>query len=224
MSIKCNKRFIFIAIGALLPFGVYQFVNRVTTLEVTNTDKVKIDTLFEGQANSQGKALAKSNKPKTLSVDYVSPLEDELNKLTNILPTWMLKKGKNLEYRREVLGHTVLRSRSRYQDDDGSEIEIEITDMGSGTDDKIIQALGFDLNQERISDEYGLKATKIQGDFLTNYEYSYTDQTGSLQLLFGKRYLLEIQTHLLPEKELQDILDNEISLDVLYQTGSPQAR
>lgn len=99
-------------------------------------------------------------------------------------------------------------------------MEIEISDLGSGTNENVIKALGFDLEMEEMSDDSGVHEVDDNEDqVLSNYEYHYLDQAGSLQVLFGSRYLIEIQLQGLPEKSFQEILDQDIAFGELYKTA-----
>ena len=145
-------------------------------------------------------------------------VEIELADLAGTLPAWMKEKGMVFEDQREVFGYTVLRSRVRHEWTDGKEMEIEVSDLGSGVDEKVIKALGFDLEIESVSDESGFQEGYDDGgDVLTNYEYNYADQAGSLQVILGDRYLIEIQLQGLPEEAFQEILDQDIAFDELYK-------
>ncbi|CAA6689996.1 Unannotated [Lentimonas sp. CC19] len=62
------------------------------------------------------------------------------------MPTWLVEEGSMLHDRRDLMGHSVLSSRGRYVWDDGSVLEIEISDVGNIPDDVIFTALGFDLD------------------------------------------------------------------------------
>lgn len=145
-------------------------------------------------------------------------LKDTLEELSQVLPAWMKEKGMSFEDSREVFGHTVLQSRVRHHWENGSQMEIEIMDMGESGTDEVIKALGFNTEMEQEDNESGVKEVDDQGDgVLTNYEYDHADQAGNLQVLLGGRYLVEIQVEGLSEDSFQEILDRDIDFDALYK-------
>ena len=147
-------------------------------------------------------------------------VEKALADLAKTLPSWMAEKGMMFEDRREVFGQTILRSRARHEWGDGKQMEIEISDLGVVADEDVIKALGFDLKMEERNDESGVQEVDDgQEQVLSNYEYNFADQAGSLQVLFGSRYFIEIQLEGLPEASFQEILDQDIAFDELYQTS-----
>jgi hypothetical protein len=140
-----------------------------------------------------------------------------LEALTGLLPSWMIEQGNLLQDRRDISGHTVLRSRSRYAWENGSSMEIEITDMGDAVDENVVKALGFNPMQSTTNTVDGFSLAYDEDDVLTNHEYDYNDHAGSLQLLIKGRYLIEIQLQTLPLESFQLILDQQLSYDELLQ-------
>lgn len=212
-------------LGGLLTFYI---INE----KYDSPDKVLTEQSDEAQVKHTEKVKTPSKQPVILdqTTKVVPPVEaietkdpkillaNALKDLSGILPTWMDEKGMRFEDSREIFGHTVLRSRARHQWEGGKQMEIEISDIGVGADESVIKALGFNLEMGEVNDESGLKIVNDDGEILTNYEYDYADQAGSLQVLYGERYIIEIQTQGLPEEVFQEILDQDISFDDLYQT------
>lgn len=222
-----NKKPLLLVLLATLILGGL-FTIRMMNGDSEEEQELKAKLAGENQAKSSSRDQAPSARsqspekpPETKETkEQKLLLTKALKSLSKTLPDWMNQKGMRFEDRREVLGHTVLRSRARHQWEDGRQMEIEVSDMGVGADESITSALGFNMDMEEASDESGVTQVDSydDGDVLMNYEYDYADQAGSLQVLYGKRYMIEIQVQGLPEDSFQDILDKEVDFDKLYKT------
>lgn len=185
-----------------------------TSMPTKSTVLGETDAIAEGLAESIDPAgEIDADLPQQPVSSSVAPRQ-----LAKFLPTWLVQEGNTIEDSREIFGRTVLRSRARHQWDDGGLIEVEMTDIGAGADDAVIQALGFDLSLEEGSTETSYTAVQDEGGILMNQEYDSMDQAGSLQLFIGDRYLVEIQVENFPEATFQEILDEHIAFDELFET------
>ena len=137
--------------------------------------------------------------------------------LKDLLPTWLAEEGSLLHDRRGIMGHSVLRSRGRYEWDQRSLLEIEITNVGVDADDELFKALGFDLELTNVEEEGGYKYFQDEGEYFVNVEYDYEDQSGSLQMIVSERYLVEIQIEQMDEQAFQEILDEQIPFDEIFR-------
>ena len=170
--------------------------------------------------SSQGKTSSFERSEHSNKSQNKLLVEKALANLAKSLPSWMNKKGMTFEDQREIFGHSVLRSRIRQEWEEGKQMEIEISDLGSGSNENVITALGFDLEMEEVNDDSEVHEVDDSDDkILSNYEYHYADQAGSLQVLFGSRYFIEIQLQGLPERSFQEILDQNIAFDEFYKTA-----
>ena len=170
--------------------------------------------------SSQGRVSFSQRSEESSNLQNKLLVEKALTNLAKSLPSWMNEKGMTFEDQREIFGHTVLRSRIRHEWEEGKQMEIEISDLGLGANENVIKALGFDLKMEEMSDDSGVNEVDDNEDqVISNYEYHYADQAGSLQVLFGSRYFIEIQLQGLPENSFQEILDQDIAFDELYKTA-----
>ncbi|CAA6677554.1 MULTISPECIES: hypothetical protein [unclassified Lentimonas] len=158
------------------------------------------------------------NSPALTEAESVSAATEGLN---DLLPAWLSEEGSLLHDRREIQGQTVLRSRGRYQWEDGSSLEIEITDVGLEANESLIKALGFDLELADVDEPDGYKSTQDEEGMLVNQEYDYADKSGSLQILMSDRYLVEIQIEQMEEEAFQEILDTQIPFDELFKRVEP---
>lgn len=218
-----DKKFLLLSLIALLILGGYYLaVHRVNSAEEINV--VDRQTEPPLPAPTAAKEIIDTTTAPTASNESTNPqgkdpqLQDAHAVISKALPAWMIEDGMNYKDSREIFGHTVLRSRSRYQWEDGGLMEVEITDIGVGADDSVVQALGFDLSVDEESTETGYKLVQDEDGVLINNEYDSIDQGGSLQILIGDRYLIEIQIEQLPEAAFQEILDEHIVFDELYKT------
>lgn len=159
--------------------------------------------------------LKTNGKPPELIQDQQAIL-DEAN-LKPLLPQWLRETGELLNINKEVMGQLIPSSRGRYTGENGDSLEIEISDAGTEVTDTLIKALGFDLDQTDIDDTDGYKFTQKEDDILINEEYDFNDQSGSLQVLVARRYLIEIQIAQMPEETFQKILDEQIPFDEIYR-------
>lgn len=216
------KKFLLLSLMAPLIFGGYHLaVRMVTQSGEVNTADLQTELPSSAPATVHqvvdAAPVPKGSSESNEAQDKAPQLKDAHAEISKVLPAWMIEDGMNFKDSREIFGHTVLRSRSRYQWDDGGLMEVEITDIGVGADDSVVQALGFDLSVEEESSETGYKFVQDEEGVLINNEYDSTDQAGCLQILIGDRYLIEIQVENLPEEAFQEILDEHIELDELYK-------
>lgn len=216
------KKFLLLSLMALLIFGGYHLAVRMVTQsgEVNTADlQAELPTTAPATVHQivDAKPISKESSESKNSQDEAPQLEDAHHVISKVLPAWMIEDGMNFKDSREIFGHTVLRSRSRYQWDDGGLMEVEITDIGVGADDSVVQALGFDLSVDEESSETGYKFVQDEDGALINNEYDSMDQGGCLQILLGDRYLIEIQMENFPEEAFQEMLDEYILFDELYK-------
>jgi hypothetical protein len=154
------------------------------------------------------------SSPELIDDEIVNSTPENLN---DLLPTWIVEGGEVFQDNREIEGQTVLRSRGRYQWENGSSLGIEITDVGLEANEALIKALGFDLDLADVEEEGGFKLTQDEEDMLMNQEYDYANKSGSLQILMSDRYLVEIKIEQMEEAVFQEILDTHIPFDELFQ-------
>lgn len=146
----------------------------------------------------------------------IAETNPSLELLSSFLPDWLRKSGSLYQDRREINGRLVLRSRGRYSWGDGGRLEIEITDVGEQADEAVIKSLGFDLNLEDQETETGFSSVQDVEGYLVNHEYDQEDQCGSLQILVEGRFLIEIQLEQFPREAFQDVLDQDIPFDAIF--------
>lgn len=144
-------------------------------------------------------------------------VEDPLEQLSELLPKWLREEGKHYQDSRVINGHTVHRSRGRFEWENGEQLEIEITDVGSAANEALLQSLGFDLGLTDNESETGFTITQSHDGYLINQEYDYNDLSGSLQMLIDDRFFIEIQVQQLSEESFQEILDRDIPFDKIFK-------
>lgn len=215
------KKILLLSLMALLIFWSYNLVilmmHRSEEVKVVDPKlKWALETVPAVPQNVMDPVAQGPKKSKEFQHE-APQFDDALDELSKVLPAWMIEGGMNFKDSREIFGRTVLRIRSRYQWDLETSMEVEITDIGVGADDSVVQALGFDLSVDEEQSETGYKVVQDEEGILMNHEYDFTDQAGSLQLLIGDRYLVEIQIQNLPEEAFQEILDRDIAIDELFK-------
>lgn len=143
--------------------------------------------------------------------------ESNPSELSQWLPDWLREGGSHLQDRREINGHTVLRSRGRIEWDTGEYLEIEITDAGTAADKDLFKSLGVDLLLENTERENGFTMTQDEDGYLVNHEYDLEDQSGNMQVIIEGRYLIEIQVEQLSEEAFQEVLDIDIPFEAIFK-------
>ena len=141
---------------------------------------------------------------------------ERLDRTQDLLPQWLLDKGELFRDERDIEGHLVLRTRARFEWENGELLEIEITDIGENADPTIRKALGFNPDLQESETESGYTLTQTEDSYVLNEDYDHNDQAGSLQLLVEDRYLIEIQIENLPHESFQHVLDKEVSFDDFF--------
>ena len=151
--------------------------------------------------------------------DVLEPDADDpaLETLGELLPAWLHANGDKFHDEREIDGHTVLRSRGRYEWENGEQLEIEITDAGDKADESLVKSLGFNTELEDTETETGFTATQQEPGYHINQEYDSVDQSGSIQLLVENRYLVEIHITNMPEEAFQEVIDRDVSFDKIFE-------
>lgn len=203
-----------VVVVSLLWFAVWRTDSDPPQVEPHSVD-------FEQSGTSISEVNVLEKRPEVFEASETDLLEipepDTPENLNPLLPAWMVSDGDLFHDSREIDGQTVLRSRGRYQWENGSSLEIEITDVGIEADDTLIKALGFDLELEDLEEPAGFKWTQDEDGMLVNQEYDYADQCGSLQILMSDRYLVEIQIEQMEPEAFQEILDTHIPFDELFK-------
>lgn len=190
-----------------------------TAEESLSTGAFKASDRNADQAEGDdGSSLTDTEAGEVVSASGVEEESDQsLQHLGEILPEWIRANGERFQDRREIEGHTVVRSRARHQWENGERLEIEITDAGASADESLVRNLGFDTNMENTETESGFTMSQKEEGFRINREYDFADQRGSIQILVEERYLVEIHIDKMPEEAFQEILDRDIPFDEILK-------
>lgn len=114
-----------------------------------------------------------------------------------------------------AMGIKVSEATGEYQSDDGSMIEIKITDMGSMSGLAAMAAYAWTMTEfERESDSGYERTTKISG-YRAFEEYNSQDRYGKFQILIGDRFIVEIEGNGIEMDALRDAV-KKIDLGKLY--------
>jgi hypothetical protein len=145
------------------------------------------------------------------------------NVLKSLLPEWVFEHeiGVHNEVV-EVGGGMISRSRTRYAWDNGSGMEVELTDAGPNANSEQLAALGFDLYPVDPEETPEVEMELSQGEYLIYKEYTEESMEGSIQLVIHDRYLVEIKLSNLPLESFQVLLD-QLSIDALIALAKESA-
>jgi hypothetical protein len=148
--------------------------------------------------------------------------EEATQPILHLIPEWMLESGEVRRERVQVAGHGVDRVRSRYAWPNGSQVEVEVSDLGSDATDEQFKALGFDFALQAEATNGTLRVAMEGADFVSNLEYSEEDGSGHVQYIVGGRYLMEVQLEHLPLESFQALEDRDGLFAILQQHASEQ--
>lgn len=137
-------------------------------------------------------------------VDISSTIRNEpVDQLAAFIPVWIREDGEFHRERIEVGGQWVERARGRYTWENGSEVEIEVSDLGENATAEQLKSLGFNLQMEINEESRTLRKRLDDDNYLANLEYDDESREGMLQYAVKNRYLLEIKLQNLPLESFQ---------------------
>jgi len=140
----------------------------------------------------------------------------QLESLQALLPTWMVEDIADLRSEKiHVVNAWVSRSRGRYEWENGSGIEVEITDLGGEFPEHLPKSLGFNPDMATDRAESGFTLATALTDCLVNQEYDHEAGEGMIQLLLRNRLLVEIKLQQLPLESFVAILEHQVPVSDL---------
>ncbi len=125
------------------------------------------------------------------------------DQLLLLIPEWLRTEGRVRRERIQVAGCWVERARSRYEWSNGSQVEVEITDLGEAASVDLLKSLGFNPEIEIRESERALRQAMDSERYLSNFEYDQEACEGFMQYVIDDRYLLEVQLQNLPLESFQ---------------------
>lgn len=146
------------------------------------------------------------------------------NELMAILPLWMQQEADVDAYADEriVAGAQVTRVRGRYAWSNGSQMEVEISDLGTAPSDLLLRSLGYNTSLTNHVNESGFQLHIDDVNAPSNFEYDYGTGEGSLQMLVADRFLVEVQLELLLEESFEAVIEHQVPLAVLEKIAAEQ--
>ena len=144
------------------------------------------------------------------------------NDLIAILPLWMQERADVDTYadERMVAGIPITRVRGRYAWTNGSQMEVEISDLGEEPSDLLLRSVGYNTVLSNTVTEAGFQLHVDETNELSNFEYDYQTGEGSLQLLVGGRFLVEVQLELLLPESFEAVIDHQVPIAVLEEMAA----
>lgn len=139
-----------------------------------------------------------TNIVEQLDASATSIANEPVDQLAEFVPVWIREDGEFRRERIEVGGQWVERARGRYSWDNGSEVEIEVSDLGEYATEEQLKSLGFNLHMEIDEESRTLRKRLDNDKYLANLEYDDESREGMLQYAVKNRYLLEIKLQNLP--------------------------
>ena len=126
-------------------------------------EKVESPEVVSEVAVSASPTIETTTAPEVEEEPMESPEEavaearvaEEVDALIELLPDWMLKSGDIRSERVQVADFWVERARGRYAWEDGSQVEVEVSDLGTEATQDQFKSLGFDFAQEAEETEGG---------------------------------------------------------------------
>ena len=160
--------------------------------------------------------------PEQMEEPKVS-IEEATKPILHLFPEWLLESGDVRRERVQVAGRWVERVRSRYAWSNGSQVEVEVSDLGSDAAPGQFKALGFDFELQAETTNGNLRIPVDGDDYVSNLEYSEDDGSGQVQYIVAGRYLLEVQLENLPLDSFQALEDRDGLFAALQQYAAAQA-
>ena len=148
--------------------------------------------------------------------------EEATEPILHLIPEWMLELGDVRRERVQVAGHWIDRVRSRYAWPNGSQIEVEVSDLGSDATEEHFKSLGFDFDLQEEATNGTLRIAMAGADTMSNLEYSEDDGSGHVQYIVAGRYLMEVQLERLLLESFQILEDRDGLFEILQQHASEQ--
>jgi hypothetical protein len=148
--------------------------------------------------------------------------EEATEPILHLIPKWMLESGDVRRERVQVAGHWIDPVRSRYAWPNGSQVEVEVSDLGSDAKEEQFRSLGFDFDLSAEATDGALRVAMDGADYVSNLEYSEEDGSGHVQYIVAGRYLMEVQLERLPLESFQAMEDRDGLFAILQQHASEQ--
>ena len=159
---------------------------------------------------------ALEGKPEMVAATNL-PEEVVAEEMMSLLPEWLLDSGEVRRERIQVAGHWVERARSRYAWDNGSFVEVEVTDLGTNATPEQFKSLGFDLEFDAEHQDQGIRLVDDGDVYSSNLEYDPEDAAGSIQMAVAGRFLMEVKLENLPLESVQAIEKRDGMFDQLLR-------
>jgi len=137
--------------------------------------------------------------------------------LLQLIPDWLHECGDVRRERIQLAGHWVDRVRGRYEWPNGSQVEVEVADLGAKVSEEQFKSLGFDFDLNPGEDEQGIRLIDNGEDSFFNLEYDSEDAAGSVQYIVAARYLMEVKIQKLPLECFQVMEDRDGLLAALHR-------
>ena len=136
--------------------------------------------------------------------------------LLQLIPDWLHEHGDLRRERIELAGHWIERVRSRYEWPGGSQLEVEVADLGVDASEEQFISLGFDLDLNPDQQARSIRMIDDgQQDWTCNLEYDQENEEGVVQYIVAGRYLMEVKIQGLPLESFQEMEDRDHLLATL---------
>lgn len=136
--------------------------------------------------------------------------------LLQLIPDWLHEHGDLRRERIELAGHWIERVRSRYEWPGGSQLEVEVADLGVDASEEQFISLGFDLDLNPDQEARSIRMIDDgQQDWTCNLEYDQENEEGVVQYIVAGRYLMEVKIQGLPLESFQEMEDRDHLLATL---------
>jgi hypothetical protein len=144
------------------------------------------------------------------------------NDLMAILPLWMREEADVDAYADElvVAGTQVVRVRGRYAWPNGSQMEVEISDLGEGPSDLLLRSVGYNTDLTNNVTETGFSLHIDSTNEPSNFEYDYATGEGSMQILVADRFLVEVQLGLLLPESFEAVIQHQVPIAALEEMAA----
>jgi hypothetical protein len=144
------------------------------------------------------------------------------NELIAVLPLWMQEQVDVDAYADEfiVADTQVIRVRGRYAWPNGSQMEVEISDLGEEPSDLLLRSVGYNTALSNTVTEAGFQLHVDETNEFSNFEYDYETGEGILQMLVASRFLVEVQLTLLLPESFDAVIEHQVPIALLKEMAA----
>ncbi|MCK4563639.1 MAG: hypothetical protein KAU94_03060 [Verrucomicrobia bacterium] len=215
-----------VAFGAVLTIALLRHPKSGNPPSVGSAEAVSLsrsDPLPSSGKDSVSNAIASAVFEDPVSEEKAEKVSVLIstNKLRELLPDWMDYEGVDLHQEQiTVAGRMATRVRGRFEWSNGSLMEMEVTDLGIDPDETMLKSLGFNADIVGAEPEAGSPRLMEVPHSVVSQEYNEEAMEGTLQLLVGNRFLVEVQLEKLPFESFQTVIDFQVPMQVLIDLSA----